>query len=148
MISDLISDHCSAPLWSLKFPHERLLEGGAGVLIINLAPRAPLSRPTWGPDSSGPDFGVRRAKWDEWQSDRLQLLLSQPWNRLHCYLIFLSAPLYISYISQFPIRNPGKRYIYFQESKYNISKILSCAFKKLNPWEVTVVKSHVSISVG
>ena len=40
----------------------------------------------------------------------MRLPLSEPWNRLHCYLIFLSAapPIYFLF-SQFPIRNPGEK---------------------------------------
>ena len=46
----------------MELPHERLLEGGAGVPIKQPTATAPRSRRTFGQDSSAPDFGVRLAK--------------------------------------------------------------------------------------
>ena len=60
--ADILKDFIRLEQEMMELPHERLLEGGAGVPIKQPTATAPLSRRTFGQDSSDPDYGVRLAK--------------------------------------------------------------------------------------
>ena len=91
-----------------------------------------------------------KVRWMRGESDKISSSCLS--LEIDCIVIWYfyqpSAPVYISYISQFPIRNPGESlYIYFQESKYNISQIFSLVLCKnyYRNWirEKLVIKSRV-----